>query len=99
MSKAKKVSPPQASRESKDAAYVALRDAEDKVSASDSEKPYKSKLHAVELALEELGWDAMPARIHKYLMDTYKLDMSAAHIGVNKTTVLRRRGILSGGAG
>jgi len=90
MSKSKRKNP-QASRESQD---VAPKGVEENVSTNEAGTPYKSKLHAVELALEELGWDAMPARIHNHLLERYNLDMSPAHIGVNKTTILRRHGRL-----
>ena len=63
---------------------------------SDNDKPYKSKVHAVELALEKLGWDAMPAKIRGYLRDNFNLELTTAHIGVNKTNILRRRGIIAG---
>ena len=63
---------------------------------SDNDKPYKSKVHAVELALEKLGWDAMPAKIRDHLRDNFDLHLTTAHIGVNKTNILRRRGIIAG---
>src|SRR4051794_7929858 len=94
MSKSKKATAAssRASREAGDDA----KDLEAPMSESEGNKPYESKIHAVELALEALGWNAMPAEIQKYLRDRFKLDMTTAHIGVNKTNVLRRRGIAPG---
>ena len=93
MSKSKKTAPPLASRGNQAAAYVALKDPEETM--SDSDKQYKSKIHAVELTLEKLGWDAMPAKIREHLLNHFKLDMTTAHIGVNKTNILRKRGVIA----
>ena len=70
--------------------------AESQAATSNNDKPYKSKVHAVELALEKLGWDAMPAKIRSHLLENFNLDLTTAHIGVNKTNILRRRGIIAG---
>jgi len=90
----KKTAPSSATRGDQVAEPVAPKDAESAMSESD--KPYKSKVHAVELALEKLGWDAMPAKIREYLRDKFDLEMTTAHIGVNKTNVLRKRGVIAG---
>ncbi len=94
MSKSKKSTPSAASRGNQDAEPIALKESE--AAMSDNDKPFRSKVHAVELALEKLGWDAMPAKIRGYLRDHFKLDLTTAHIGVNKTNILRRRGIIAG---
>ena len=97
MSKSKKTAPSLAARGTQDAEPVAPKESEDTM--SDKEKPFKSKVHAVELALEKLGWDAMPADIRKHVREKFGLEMTTAHIGVNKTNILRRRGVIAGPAG
>ena len=94
MSRPKKTAPSLATRGNQAAEPVAPKDSE--AAMSDNDKPFKSKIHAVELALEKLGWDAMPAKIRDYVRDKFNLEMSTAHIGVNKTNVLRKRGIIAG---
>ena len=94
MGRPKKNAPSLASRGTQDAEPVALKESEAAMSTND--KPYKSKVHAVELALEKLGWDAMPAKIRDHLRDNFDLHLTTAHIGVNKTNILRRRGIIAG---
>ena len=97
MSKSKKTAPSLATRGNQAAEPVAPKESKDTM--SDNEKPFKSKVHAVELALEKLGWDAMPADIRKHVREKYGLEMTTAHIGVNKTNILRRRGVIAGPAG
>ena len=94
MARPKKNAPSLAARGNKADESVTPKESE--ATMSDSSKPYKSKIHAVELALEKLGWDAMPAKIRDYVRDKFNLEMSTAHIGVNKTSVLRKRGIIAG---
>lgn len=96
MSKSKKNAPSLAARGNQAAAYVALKDSEEPMS---DKQQYKSKVHAVELALEKLGWDTMPAKLRDHLRDNFGLEMTTAHIGVNKTNILRKRGIIAGPEG
>jgi hypothetical protein len=97
MSKSKKNAPSLATRGNQAAEHDAPKESKDTM--SDNEKPFKSKVHAVELALEKLGWDAMPAKLRDYVRDKFGLEMTTAHIGVNKTNILRRRGVIAGPAG
>jgi hypothetical protein len=93
MSKSKKTTPSLAARGNQAAEYVALKDSEAPMS---DKQQFKSKVHAVELALEKLGWDTMPAKLRDHLRENFGLEMTTAHIGVNKTNILRKRGIIAG---
>lgn len=97
MSKSKKIAPSLATRGNQAAEHNAPKESKDTM--SDNEKPFKSKVHAVELALEKLGWDAMPAKLREYVREKFGLEMTTAHIGVNKTNILRKRGIIAGPGG
>ena len=52
-----------------------------------------SKVAMVRDAIAKLGWDVKVEEYHQYILDTYKSDMSKAHISQTKSNEKKRQGI------
>jgi hypothetical protein len=54
-----------------------------------------SKVEMVREAIAKLGWDASTREMQKYILDTFKIEMSIGHISQTKSTERRKQGIKS----
>ena len=52
-----------------------------------------SKVDMVREAIEKLGWDVKVDVYHQYILDTYKVDMTKAHISQTKSNEKKKMGM------